>query len=642
MADTAQPDPAELAGLTGDDARLRRRRWAQYRLQAYGITAIAVAGLALVTLLSTVIGQAFSAVTETYVTIDVPLPAEEFEGEDVGDANYNGLVKDALRETFPEVSGRSARRELYDLVSGGATFELRDMVIANPDLVGQTVPVRMLASDVTDLYLKGTYGELDARPHDGTLSILPAEDEDEVLVQSSAADFTAALEQVKALLLDRAAFLRRQAELQDRGVVVFSREAEETTDAEEREQLLAQAEARAAERDRLLAQADDLEARATAQGGQEELDEETPSVLVEAAGGWLKLVEIDANGGRAEPVIGVTPQEGIAPGEWRLYLQEQPEDERQVSDRQIVWIEYLEDEGKVETVFNWRFFSAGDSREPELAGIWGAAVGSFWTMLVTFALAFPVGVLAAIYLEEFAPKNRITDFIEVNINNLAAVPSFVFGLLGLAVFLGFFGVPRSSPLAGGMVLALMTLPTIIIASRAAIRAVPPSIVFGLLGLAVFLGFFGVPRSSPLAGGIVLALMTLPTIIIASRAAIRAVPPSIRDAALGLGASRLQTSFHHVLPLAMPGILTGTIIGMAQALGETAPLIMIGMVAFIVDIPTGITDSATVLPVQVFRWSDFPERAFEARTAAAICVLLLFLVLMNALAVFLRKRFERRW
>ncbi len=465
------------------------------------------------------------------------------------------------------------------------------MVIANPELVGQTVPVRMLASDVTDLYLKGTYGELDARPHDGTLSILPAEDEDEVLVQSSAADFTAALEQVKALLLDRAAFLRRQAELQDRGVVVFSREAEETTDAEEREQLLAQAEARAAERDRLLAQADDLEARATAQGGQEELDEETPSVLVEAAGGWLKLLEIDANGGRAEPVIGVTPQEGIAPGEWRLYLQEQPEDERQVSDRQIVWIEYLEDEGKVETVFNWRFFSAGDSREPELAGIWGAAVGSFWTMLVTFALAFPLGVLAAIYLEEFAPKNRFTDFIEVNINNLAAVPS---------------------------------------------------IVFGLLGLAVFLNFFGLPRSAPLAGGIVLALMTLPTIIIASRAAIQAVPPSIRDAALGLGASRLQTAFHHVLPLAMPGILTGTIIGMAQALGETAPLLMIGMVAFIVDIPTGITDSATVLPVQVFRWSDFPERAFEARTAAAICVLLLFLVLMNALAVFLRKRFERRW
>jgi phosphate transport system permease protein len=218
-------------------------------------------------------------------------------------------------------------------------------------------------------------------------------------------------------------------------------------------------------------------------------------------------------------------------------------------------------------------------------------VGSFWTMLVTILLAFPIGVMAAIYLEEFAKKNLMNTFIEVNINNLAAVPS---------------------------------------------------IVYGLLGLAVFLGFFGVPRSAPLAGGIVLAVMTLPTIIIASRAAMAAVPPSIRDAALGIGASKLQTAFHHVLPLSMPGILTGTIIGMARALGETAPLIMIGMVAFIVDIPTGVTDSATVLPVQIYRWSDFPERAFEARTSAAILVLLVFLVLMNGLAVFLRKRFERRW
>jgi phosphate transport system permease protein len=277
--------------------------------------------------------------------------------------------------------------------------------------------------------------------------------------------------------------------------------------------------------------------------------------------------------------------------DWHYYINEVPEVARKVSDNQIVWLESLREQGAVSSNFNWRFFSAGDSREPELAGIWGAAVGSFWTMLVTFFLAFPIGVLSAIYLEEFARKNKLTDFVEVNINNLAAVPS---------------------------------------------------IVFGLLGLAIFLGVFGVPRSAPLAGGIVLALMTLPTIIIAARASIRAVPPSIRDAALALGASKMQTSFHHVFPLAMPGILTGTIIGMAQALGETAPLIMIGMVAFIVDVPGGITESATVLPVQVFRWADFPERAFEARTAAAICVLLVFLVLMNALAVFLRKKFERRW
>ncbi len=206
-------------------------------------------------------------------------------------------------------------------------------------------------------------------------------------------------------------------------------------------------------------------------------------------------------------------------------------------------------------------------------------------------LAFPVAVLASIYLEEFAPKNRWTDLIEVNINNLAAVPSIIFGLLGLAVFLNFFGLPRSAPVVGGMVLALMTLPTIIIASRAALKS---------------------------------------------------VPPSIRQAALGMGASRIQTVTHHVLPLAMPGILTGTIIGMAQALGETAPLLMIGMVAFVADIPGGFTDSATVLPVQIYLWADSPERAFVAKTSAAIMVLLAFLILMNALAVLLRKRFERRW
>jgi phosphate transport system permease protein len=268
-----------------------------------------------------------------------------------------------------------------------------------------------------------------------------------------------------------------------------------------------------------------------------------------------------------------------------------PESERKFKDREIAWYDALARRGMVKTDFNWRLFSNGASREPELAGIWGAVCGSLLTMLVTLILSFPVGVGSAIYLEEFAPKNRWTDLIEVNINNLAAVPSIVFGLLGLAVFLNFFGLPRSVPLVGGMVLALMTLPTIIIASRAALKA---------------------------------------------------VPPSIREAALGVGASRMQAVFHHVLPLAMPGILTGTIIGMAQALGETAPLLMIGMVAFIVDIPASVTDPATVLPVQIYLWSDMPERGFLERTSAAIMVLLGFLVLMNAIAIFLRKKFERRW
>lgn len=268
-----------------------------------------------------------------------------------------------------------------------------------------------------------------------------------------------------------------------------------------------------------------------------------------------------------------------------------PEDERRVKDNQLGWLDQLSEEGRIESRFNMTFFQVGDSREPELAGIWGAVVGSALTLIVTLLISFPLGVATAIYLEEFAPKNRWTDLIEVNINNLAAVPSIVFGLLGLAVFLNFFGLPRSAPLVGGLVLALMTLPTIIIASRASLKA---------------------------------------------------VPPSIREGGLGVGASHVQTVFHHVLPLAMPGMMTGTIIGMAQALGETAPLLMIGMVAFIVDVPTGITSPATVLPVQIFIWADSPERAFVAKTGGAIMVLLSFLVIMNLIAVMLRRRFERRW
>lgn len=273
------------------------------------------------------------------------------------------------------------------------------------------------------------------------------------------------------------------------------------------------------------------------------------------------------------------------------YDPDSPEDQRPFKDRQVGWYERLLADGRVESGFNTTLFTAGASREAEQAGIWGAVVGSFWTMLVTLLLSFPVGVAAAVYLEEFAPRNRLTDFIEVNINNLAAVPS---------------------------------------------------IVFGLLGLAVFLNLFGLPRSAPLVGGIVLALMTLPTVIIATRAAIKSVPPSIREAALGVGASELQTTTHHVLPFAFPGILTGTIIGMAQALGETAPLLMIGMVAFVVDIPGGPLSASTVLPVQIFLWSDLPERAFAERTGAAIIILLGFLVAMNLAAVVLRRRFERRW
>jgi len=262
-----------------------------------------------------------------------------------------------------------------------------------------------------------------------------------------------------------------------------------------------------------------------------------------------------------------------------------------LNEKQQAWVDALYERGVVDTGFNDVFFSRGDSRDPSRAGILGAIVGSLLTMVVTLALSFPIGVAAAIYLEEFAPQNKLTDFIEVNINNLAAVPSIIFGLLGLAVFINLFGMPRSVPVVGGLVLTLMTLPTIIISSRAAIKS---------------------------------------------------VPPSIREAAEGIGASKMQVVLHHVLPLAMPGMLTGSIIGMAQALGETAPLLLIGMVAFIVDVPDGFFDSATVLPVQVFLWAGSPELAFIERASAAIMVLLTFLIGMNALAIWLRKRLERRW
>ena len=268
-----------------------------------------------------------------------------------------------------------------------------------------------------------------------------------------------------------------------------------------------------------------------------------------------------------------------------------PENERRISDIQKIFVDDLKLKGQISKVFNKTLFTKSDSREPELSGVLGAVIGSLYALFIAGLISIPIGIGTAIYLQEFAKKNRITDFIEININNLAAVPSIVFGLLGLAIFLNMFLMPRSAPLVGGMVLALMTLPKIIIPARAAILA---------------------------------------------------VPNSIKDGALALGASHMQAISHYVLPLAMPAILTGIIIGLAQALGETAPLLMIGMVAFIPDTPIYMTDPATALPVQIFMWADHPERAFVERTSAAIIILLFFLILMNSTAIYLRQKFERKW
>jgi len=394
-----------------------------------GLAAIFASLFFLTLLFFSIIGNGYSALFQTYIKIDVFFDPGKVAKNDPSQGDYPGIVKASLQKMFPDAKGRSDKRLLYKLISSGAAFQLRKMVLDDQTLIGRQQSIWVPADDDVDMLMKGYFSRRD-----------------------------------------------------------------------------------------------------------------------------------DQNTGR-------------------------------FSGQQYQWLDRLESEKRIEKKFNIAFFTAGDSREPELAGVWGAVVGSFFTLLVTLALSFPIGVATAVYLEEFAPKNRWTDLIEVNINNLAAVPSIIFGLLGLAVFLNFFGLPRSAPLVGGLVLTLMTLPTIIIAGRAAIQA---------------------------------------------------VPPSIRDAALGVGASKMQTVMHHVLPLAIPGMLTGAIIGMARALGETAPLLMIGMVAFIVDIPGGFSDPATVLPVQVFLWADSPERAFVERTSAATMVLLVFLLAMNGLAVYLRKRFERRW
>ncbi len=416
-------------------AGLKRRYRAELRFRSYGIAAVALGLLFVAFLFFSIISKGYTAFEQTFVRLEVSYAADKIDPDgkrapaDLEGANYEALVRQALRERFPEVTERGDLRKLYGLLSGSAETVVRARVLADPNRIGSRETLWLMADDHVDMLVKG---------------------------------------------------------------------------------------------------------------------------------------HIDRN---------------------------VPEDERSIDDRELGWIDRLTAEHRVEVRFNPKFLTGGDSREPEQAGVRGAVMGSLFTLLVTLFLSFPIGVAAAVYLEEFAKRNRLTDIIEVNINNLAAVPSIVFGLLGLAMFIQFFGLPRSAPLVGGLVLTLMTLPTIIITSRAALKA---------------------------------------------------VPPSIREAAFGMGASPVQAVLHHVLPLAMPGMLTGAIIGMARALGESAPLLMIGMVAFIADVPKTLSDPATVLPVQVYLWASSPERAFVERTSGAIMVLLAFLLVMNAAAVFLRSRFERRW
>ncbi|WP_424988187.1 phosphate ABC transporter permease PstA [Microbulbifer sp. S227A] len=423
---SGRPSSTELVA-----ASLKARHRKQKRLQWIGLGAISIAFLMLFILVGSLVSTGWQAFTQTHVTLDVYVDPEEIPEERLPRGGFDDALAASLGKMLPgvDMNDRATARAVEKILSNGAQFELRDLVVADPALIGKTITMTVPVSDPFDQLNKG------------------------------------------------------------------------------------------------------------------------------------------------------------------LIARDTPEENRRVKNNEIQWFDTLKDEGAISKPFNWALFTNADSRFPELAGLKGALVGSFWALLTCFLISFPLGIGSAIYLEEFAPKNKLSDFIEVNINNLAAVPSVVFGLLALAVFIGWFGLPRSAPFVGGLTLALMTMPTIIIATRAALKA---------------------------------------------------VPPSIREAALGLGASKQQVVFQHVLPLAMPGILTGTIIGLAQALGETAPLLLIGMNAFITSAASSPFESATALPTQIFIWADSPERGFVSRTSAAILVLLGFLVMMNMVAIYLRQKFERKW
>ena len=578
MTDIASPPPLTIARVfelssTRAQARIRRRYRSEARFKAYGLLALVVAAVFLVALISNIVMKGLPAFTQYSLLLDVAIPADLVEPEKQKDpvamrsADYFPVTRDALMAAIPGIESRAGEKALTRVLSSGAGDHLSNKLAGDPALIGQTLKVPLLLSASADLYFKGVGTPIVARPGRGIAT--PSGTNGEITILTSSNDFAVELVAIKRALAERV----RQVEAE---VDTFQRTASAS--------LMARAK-------QLAEEAAAYRARIDQPKVEEQLDANMSSVLVEINGGLVKVARLSDVGISGEVLLPLSSAADAGSGSWKIVNYVTAENNRKTTDQEIAFLERFRELGKVERRFNWAFFTTGDSREPELAGIRGALMGSALTLLITLVLCLPIGVMAAIYLEEFAQKNRLTDLIEVNINNLAAVPSIVFGLLGLAVFLNFFGLPRSAPLVGGLVLALLVLPTIIIAARAALKA---------------------------------------------------VPPSIKEAALGVGASHQQAVFHHVLPLAMPGIMTGTIIGMAHALGETAPLLMIGMVAFIVDVPSSFTQAATVLPVQVYLWSDLPELAFQYKTAAAIMVLLLFLFCMNGMAIWLRRRFERRW
>lgn len=529
--------------------RVRRRYAANRRLQFYGLFAIALAIGLLGILIGSLILNGYQSFYQTKATLEVFLDPNVIDKNDIQGANYRRLFNTALERYYPEVQGRSEKRQLADLFSSEARYALRSSALENPDKIGQTITLDVPLSDPFDQLEKGVIPRY-------VEALTPAEKarfeflQDHQLIDTDGSGPSLKL----SLFIDPQKVDRADIAAGDFKAII--------------EDGL-----------RNVVRNPDYVARSLPI-----ISSDAPDVIkryIETNPGAIGTVTENFKLPLSEHYA------KLAKGETPMVR-----NQRFASEKQFEWLDKLKAQGLIHYPFSSELFLNADSRFPEIAGLAGAIAGSFYALLVCFMISFPVGISAAIYLEEFAPKNRWTDLIEVNINNLAAVPS---------------------------------------------------VVFGLLGLAVFLNTFGLPRSAPLVGGVVLALMTLPTIIIVTRAALKAVPPSIREAALGIGASRHQVTLHHVLPLAMPGILTGTIIGLARALGETAPLLLIGMNAFIPSIENvGLLEPATALPTQIFSWADSPERGFVARTSAAILVLLGFLILMNAIAIFLRQRFERKW
>lgn len=604
MTDISANAPARFAPTDGQRARIARRYAAERRFRFYGILAILLTTLFLILVFVDIFSKGLPAFTEHTLQLTISADAAKLDPENSKDpakirgGDFNGLIRQKLNELLPAVTTRADRKALNGLLSSGAADEFRSMVVANPALLGTEVAVPVLLSDDTDQYLKGYQTATTRRPGGSALQM--AAEGESIRLSTPVPEFRDALAELKAFTSQR--LQQDNQELERLGSLIEGLSNDlKATEARalsgdpvavaERDKLSSDIASLTGTREQLKTIVDDLAARVSKAAGAETLDATLPSLFVEVNSGVLKVTELSELSALASPLLAPNSLAAAPSGSWSILELSTPESNRRTTDQEAVWLEQLKVKGFVESGFAWRFLTSGDSREAELAGIRGALTGSIFTLLVTLILCLPIGVGAAVYLEEFAPRNRLTDLIEININNLAAVPSIVFGLLGLAMFLNFFGLPRSAPLVGGLVLALLVLPTIIIASRAALKS---------------------------------------------------VPPSIKEAALGVGASQQQAIFHHVLPVAMPGIMTGTIIGMAHALGETAPLLMIGMVAFIVDIPGGITDAATALPVQIYLWSDLPEIAFQAKTAAAIIVLLVVLFVMNASAIYMRKRFERRW